>query len=317
MAFLGGIFGGGKGDKGRAAADAAVAAQEAARVKAEQDAAAAAEKERVRRETEQRNAANRANAMAAGRTRAMKAFTDLGADPNKYVADIDELLNYNAALLPANTEDYTAQFGNPFVDSVINTVLTRERGGYERALRDAFGTDYADRTFSTTADDPYVNAILSGQKTEALATLDRAKKRGQLDDTGFATGTERIGQLEKSGFSLANSLSDAVIGNYRSDINSQIQDAFGQAGSVGVGQSFDPSSYIGRVNQRTGEFQNRLEGDVYGALQGQQFFDIGDIITRGGMAQGVANPTPAYLDTLAANEQRRNTVRGAGQGGTF
>ncbi|CAB4150544.1 hypothetical protein UFOVP568_42 [uncultured Caudovirales phage] len=307
---------GGNGAAEMAAAQEA-ADREAARVRAEQAAAAKAETDRLRIEAEQRNAARRTEAMGAGRTRAMKALTDRGVDPNKYAADIEERLNYNASLLPSNTEDFTAQFGDPFVDSVINTLQTRERGNYTRALRDAFGTDFADRTFSTTADDPFVDAIINSQRGEAVNTLDRARLRGQLDDTGFAGATARIGSLEKAGRSTAQGLSDAVIGNRRSDINSMIQDAFGQAGSVDIGQAFDPSSYINRVNQRVGEYQGNLEGDVNAALQGQQFFDIGDIITRGGEAQGVANPTPAFLDTLAANEQRRQTPRGAGLGGTF
>ncbi|CAB4163759.1 hypothetical protein UFOVP810_54 [uncultured Caudovirales phage] len=306
------------GNNAAAMAEAQAAAdREAARVREEQARAAQAEAERVRLETEQRNAARRSEAIGAGRTRAMKALADRGVDPNRYAADIDERLAYNAALLPSNTEDFTAQFGDPFVDSVINTLQTRERGANTRALRDAFGTDFADRTFSTTADDPFVEAILGRQRTEAMNTLDRARARGQLDESGFTGATTRLGELEKAGRSTAQSLADAVIGNRRSDVNSMIQDAFGRAGSTELGQSFDPSSYINRVNQRVGEFQGNLEGDVTSALQGQQFFDIGDLITRGGEAQGVANPTPAFLDAQAARTQLRQTQRGAGQGGTF
>ena len=306
------------GNSAAAMAEAQAAAdREAARVREEQARAAQAEAERVRVETEQRNAARRAEAIGAGRTRAMRALSDRGVDPNRYAADIDERLAYNAALLPSNTEDFTAQFGDPFVDSVINTLQSRERGNYTRALRDAFGTDFADRTFSTTADDPYVDAILGRQRTEAADTLERAKARGQLNESGFTRAFERLGELEKAGRSTAQSLSDAVIQNRRSDVNTMIQDAFGRAGGVELGQSFDPSSYIGRVNQRVGEFQSGLEGDITSALSGQQFFDIGDIITRGGQAQGIANPTPSYLDALAARTQLRETQRGAGQGGTF
>jgi hypothetical protein len=108
-----------------------------------------------------------------------------------------------------------------------------------------------------------------------------------------------------------------VIQNRRADINTQIQDALSRAGSVELGQSFDPNSYISRINQRVGEFQSNLEGDIGAALAGQQFFDIGDVITRGGMAQGVANPTPAFLDAQAARDQLRQRERGTGQGGTF
>ena len=304
------------GDGGAAAAQAAYDQQQAEmRRQAAIEAQQRAEEERIR--TEQANAARRSAAMEAARTRTAAALRDRGVDPTRYTSDIEERLNYNASLLPSNTEDFTAQFGDPFVDSVINTLQSRERGNYSRALRDAFGTDFADRTFSTTADDPFVEALLGRQRTEAQDMLNRAKARGQLDDTGFSRAFERLGELEKAGRSTAQSLSDAVIQNRRADINNMIQGAFGRAGGVELGQSFDPNSYIGRVNQRVGEFQSNLEGDIGAALQGQQFFDIGDVITRGGMAQGVANPTPAFLDAQAAREQLRQRERGTGQGGTF
>lgn len=265
----------------------------------------------------QRAAANRTTAMDAARTRALSALRERGANPDDFVDVVNERLNYNASLLPDNTEDFTAQFGDPFVESVVSAARDRGRNAATRWWDSTVGADPEERIFTNNLDDPYVDRILGQQRTEAMNTLNRAKARGQLDDTGFASAVTRIGELENAGRSTAQNLSNAVIANKRSDFRSLLDRGKAAAGSLDFGQSFDANDWSKRLQSRATELTGGIEGDVSAALSGQQFFDIGDIITKGGQAQGVANPTPAFLDAQAAREQLRTRQRGTGQGGTF
>lgn len=267
--------------------------------------------------TTERAAQSRTAAMDAARTRTFNTLRDRGLNPDDYADVVNERLNYNASLLPTNTEDFTGQFGDPFVESVVNTIRDRGRSDASRWFTNNVGNDMPDRVFTNTLDDPYVDAIIGRQRTEAMEAVERAKKRGQLDDSGFAGAVSRIGDLEKSGRATAQSLSNAVVANKRADLGSLIERGKATAGSLDLGQAFNPGEWSNRIQSKATELQQGLEGDVYSALGGQQFFDIGDIITKGGAAQGVANPTPAFLDSQAAREQLRQRQRNAGQGGTF
>ncbi len=294
----------------------------------ERENAAKAEAERLRVEQERaaqeaktdaanRAAANRSAAMSAARTRAMKSLESRGVNPYDYMDTIDERLNYNASLLPATTEDFTGQFGDSFVDAVTSSIRDKSRNQATRWFDTNIAPNYEETLFSSTMDDPYVDSILGRQKQEALDTVTRARSRGQLDELGFTGAVNRIGELEKSGRSTAQSLSDAVLANKRSDLRKLIDQGKSAAGSLELGQTFNPQDWSGRIQSKAKELGSSIEGDVYGALSGQQFFDIGDVITKGGQAQGVSNPTPAFLDAQASREQLRQKQRGAGQGGTF
>lgn len=260
---------------------------------------------------------NRSTAMDAARTRTLNTLRDRGVNPDDYVDVVNERLSYNASLLPANTEDFTGQFGEPFVDSVVSTIRDRGRNRATQWFDQNIGEGYEDTLFTNTQDDPFVDSVISRQRSEAEQAIQRARARGQLDDSGFTGAVNRIGELEKAGRSTAQSLSNAVIANKRSDLRSLIDRGRSTAGSLDIGQSFNPDEWSGRIKSKAEELGQGIEGDVYSALGGQQFFDIGDIITKGGQAQGVANPTPAFLDSQAAREQLRQRQRNAGQGGTF
>jgi hypothetical protein len=79
-------------------------------------------------------------------------------------------------------------------------------------------------------------------------------------------------------------------------------------------------SYDTQIAGKQAEFGKNLEGDTNAALSGQSFFDIGDILNKGGIAQGAINPSVISDSPIAINTSAKNQnllQRGAGGGSVF
>ena len=280
----------------------------------------AEEQARAEAETARRTAefnTNRDNAISGFRSRSEQRLRDMGLDPAGYSSLIESAIAGGRSATP-NLDPNPAQF---FTDNLLDTQIGRMQGdrraNYTRQATSAFADNFENGLFSDTADDPFIDAVLGRQRGEAVRALDLARQRGSLDQTGYDAATARLNEMERAGRSTANTLGGSVIQGYRQQVRDIGDRAREGASGYTLGGNFDLGGYTSELNNRVGDLRGRLEGDVNNALAGQNFFDLGDILTRGGSAQGPVNPRTSLTDILAERERVRNTDRGIGGSGTF
>lgn len=252
-------------------------------------------------------------------TRGLGMVEKRGLDPKQYEGVIKSTLDATRA----GISQKDANPGQYFTDSVIENALARERDNlrsrYTNEVTKRFSPGFEQSYFTGNSDDRFIDDILGRQKQEATSYLDRAKSRGTLDESGFAAAMRRIGEMESTGRATANKLGDSVLQGNRTRLTDIANQAKSQAGSYELGQDFSSSLYDNRFNETLGNLNSNLEGDIRGVMEGQKFFDVADLIARGGSLQGAVNAPTESLDAIAAREKLRNTPRGIGMapGGTF
>lgn len=261
--------------------------------------------------------ANRDNAIAGFRSRSTQRLRDMGLDPDAYASLIENAIVNGRSAIP-DRDPNPAQF---FTDSLLDTQISRTQGdrraNFTRQAAGAFGDNFETGLFDDTADDPFINAVLGRQRGEATRALDLARQRGSLDQRGYDAAIARLDEMESAGRATGNTLGGGVIQGYREQLRGIGNRARDAAARYTLGGDFNLNSYTNELNSRVGDLRGRLEGDINTALDGQSFFDLGDILTRGGSAQGPVNPRTSMADVLAERERVRNTNRGVGWGGVF
>lgn len=250
------------------------------------------------------------------RGRAAGRLSARGLDPTQYNYLIENAIASGRNAMPDLAENPGQYFTDALLDSAIGRSESDRRASYTTQANRAFTPNFERGLFQDTADDPFIDAILGNQRSEAVRSLDLARSRGSLDQTGYDAAMTRLGEMEQAGRSTANNLGGAVIQGYRSRAGEVGNRAREAAGGYNLGGDFNLGGYQSELNSLVGSLNNNLQGDINSALAGQQFFDLGDILTRGGSAQGPVNPNtlPAFM---AERERVRNAERGVGGGGTF
>jgi hypothetical protein len=267
----------------------------------------------------QADATARTNSFNTGlenvRSSAKRMVEGRGLNYADYEGDVEQAIaraNQNVSADEINPGKY-------FTDDIITAALGRrrddERTRYTNQVAQRYAPGFENQYFSDASDDPFIEQALGAQRNNAVGFLNRAKSRGQLDDTGFQAAMTRLGEMDTTARSTAQSLGSAVLQGNRTRLTDIANNAKSAAGQYELGQAFDPSTYDTRFNETLTGLQSRLPGDVLGALEGQKFYDTGDLILRAGSASGSTNPLAESPEALAAAEKRRNLPRGIGQGG--
>lgn len=285
-----------------------------------------AEKARIREEekaaqlkTEQEAAfgTNLSNAETSARNRAQRTLTQRGLNPQDYMNLIEGAISDQRVMVPQRDPN-PAQY---YTDDFINNVLTNEQAGrrsqYIRDVDKVYSPGFENNLINDTVDDPYIKHVLDNQRLSAQQQIDRAKARGNLDDTGYSGAMTRLDDLYKAGSATGQKLGGSVLQGYREKLRGVGDTARADAGRYELGGSFNPDIYNKQRDDTYNNFTSNIEGDMLGALGGTNFFDIGDIITQGGIAQGATNPRLEQPAILAQRKDKQDAQRGLGGQGTF
>lgn len=211
-------------------------------------------------------------------------------------------------------------FAPDIADTVLDRIRDQQRRDFTGALSEFAAPGFAQNLFPSQADDAILDAIFTEQYTPAADQLLRAFQRGNLTEQGYNAA---LAQLDTQGTAARSRLQDiggGVLATNRQALRDIAEGGFGQAGAFELGGTFDPTTIQDRITAEQADLTERLEGDIRGALGGEQLFNIEDLISRGGIAQGAQNPgagTPAVADALAQREEERRRRRGLGQQGVF
>lgn len=279
----------------------------------------AAEEERRKTEEAERRSTfttKMSEAQNTAREAARRRTTARGLSYDEFAPLFEQAITRQAGIVP----DLATNPGEYFTDSFIGNVLSQEetdrRARFGRDVRTAFDPNAADTAFADTMDDPFIDQIMGRQRGEAMTALDMAKKRGSLSEAGYTGALTRLGEMERSGRSTAQKLGGSVLSGYRNRIRNIGQEATQAAGSYQLGDAFNVDPFKTRFQTELESAKGSLAGDVTSALEGQNFFDIGDILTSGGNIQGPVNPQVDYA-ALLEREKTRNQARGVGTTGVF
>lgn len=262
---------------------------------------------------------NRQNSFNTGlqnvRNNARSTIANRGLNYDDYASTVEAAIAGANQKIGADDPNPGQYFNDNIIDSALGKLRDDRRASYTNQVNNRFAPGFEQNYFADTSDDQYIDAVMGQQRNDAINYVNRARDRGQLDNTGFASAMNRIGEMERTGRSTAQSLGNAVLQGNRTRLADVANTARTQAGSYELGQSFDPNVYDTRFNTALEGMTSSLEGDVRGALEGQKFFDVGDLILRAGAAQGSTNPAAESADAIAAREKRRDAPRGTGAGG--
>lgn len=283
-------------------------------------AARALELERQAQQAEQDRArylANLDSAFQGALNRGTSAISQRGLDPTLYEPNLRTELESIRASVPFLDPNPGSYFGSNIADVVLDRARDVQRRNFTNTISEFASPGFATELFPGTADDAVLQAILQEQFEPANLQLERARSRGNLTQSGFDAALSALQGQRSAGEARLQDIGGGVLSGYRDQLRDVAESGFGRAGSFELGQTFDPSSVRGQIETLTGELQGRLPGDIRNALGGEQLFNIEDLISRGGIAQGAQNPTPALIDAFVKREDERTKKRGLGQQGVF
>lgn len=214
----------------------------------------------------------------------------------------------------------SAFFAPDIADIVLNRARDQRRREYTNALQGFAAPGFARELLPNTADDAILDAILNEQFTPASDQILRAFQRGNLTQTGFNTARDQLQSQRETAQSRLQDVGGGVLTNFRNELRGIADTGYNRAGTFELGQVFDPESIRGDILSTADDLRSRLGGSVRGALGGEQLFNIEDLISRAGIAQGAQNPgaaSPAVAEALANREKERAKPRGLGSQGVF
>lgn len=288
--------------------------QEEARRVREEERRLAEEEKQARRE---KYTTELSRARASALNRGMETLSQRGLNPDEYGGVVHSALENQLLLVPQDDPSPGSYFTDEFIANALNKEQSGRRSQYVRRVDELFKPNFEQQFIAPTMDDAYIEDILKGQREEAMLQLNRAKARGNIDDIGYTASLRRMDDLFKAGTSQGQQLGDAVLQGYRTDLRNIGSSAREKAGQYELGASFNPDDYLTERDTRLSDINSRLEGDIRGAVGSQKFFDIGDILTRGGLTQGAVNPRLDLPAILAQRTTKQDAERGIGGAGTF
>jgi hypothetical protein len=203
-------------------------------------------------------------------------------------------------------------FGNDLFENVLGETRTGQRSkltkGYESEVPQGFESTY----IPDTADDALINSIIGEQFGEAGEYLNRAKARGTLNDVGYNTANRALGQQRAGAVERANQLGLGVLETGRTSLKDIDKQARQGITNWDFGDSYDPSSWSGKIKSGASSFTGGLEGKLRNTFGETEFFDPEALIAKGGKAQGAVNPGASALQDAMTEEERRRTAGSVG-----
>lgn len=242
-----------------------------------------------------------------------------GLEGDEYNNIIQQAILGASQSVPYLADNPGAYFADSIFDQALNQYQSGQRDQYTRGVDQFFRPGFDSVAFADTADDTILADILNSQRGDATRAIEMARSRGNLDSTGYNAAMSELDRMFNAGMSTAQTLGGGVLSNYRQQLKDIGGEARSAASGYTLGGNFDLGDYTNRYESTLGDLQGRLAGDITSALSGQNFFDLGDILTRGGNAQGPINPRTTLPSLLAERERVRDSERGqnTGSAGTF
>lgn len=279
---------------------------------------AAAEAEAARAREAELRAQARSSAVSGAAQSARDYFANRGLDPNVYGSNIDAAIN--DILSRVNEADPNP--GSYFNDVGANVYSDLESAGRNRALTSVdqrFGPDYASGRIGSNVADPYIEDILQSQRGDVDRYINNLLARGVIKESGAEAARKDVGRQEATAKEKLRGIGESTIASGRGGIEDIIGQARSAAGSVRLGQNFDPSSYESRVNESINSFLSGLPNAIQSQVT-EPLFSVGDLPALAGAASGAQNTNfdpKAIAGVYQTEEEKKKKKEEAAPTGTI
>lgn len=207
--------------------------------------------------------------------------------------------NARMGIAPTDENPYASYGTRSAFNEALETAQGTYRGDLNRQLQEIAPDDFAYTLFADAADDLILQEILDQQRADALAIIDQAKARGQLNQVGYDRALAGLTQQAEAGMADLQDLGLGVLSGYRDQLNALRDDYATRIGTADFANPLTFDVFQNRLDQTTSDLNNRLRGDVFRAVGDQSFFDPSTIISSSGAIQGFYNPSSAQQNTGA------------------
>lgn len=248
-------------------------------------------------ETKKTELANLRNTVSTGaKDRTSQYLQSMGLDPTQYGSDIDSSIQSILSGINPADENPGSYFQTAPKDIYGDLNRTFQQKN-QRSVDQLFTPNYDTSRISSTMDDPIIAQILGEQRGSADQIIQNMLKRGVLTGTG-ATGAEADLDRQAAGVrTKLNTIGDTVLSGGRQKLTDVANKARTDAGTLNIGQAFDPASYTNNADQVFNDFVASLGDNIKSNVQGN-LFQTNGLAAIGGAAQGAGNT--AYNPKAAA-----------------
>lgn len=260
-----------------------------------------------------------AKAVAGATSTGNSYLASRGLSPDQYAPQIAQIIADTKAKVPDLDANPGQYFTSDTFASGMNDYQTAQRANNNSKVTGTFTPGFETSYIPRNSIDSIVNDILTGQTNTAQQQIDFQRKRGLLNDAGYNTAEQKLGDQGQAARSTLTGLATGVLNKDYSDLTSIVGNAGNAANAWSLGNpdfSLDP--YKQQVQDTATRDLSNLGGDVKSALGSTQLFDIPSIIAAAGITQGPQNLTT--VDTapgIPFSQKKNNVNRGLGSNGGF
>jgi hypothetical protein len=139
-----------------------------------------------------------------------------------------------------------------------------------------------------TIDDPYLAGIDAEQRGNADSIIKNMLDRGVITATGYGAAQGDLDRQEAGVKSKLNEFGTGVVAGGQQQLRDVANNARTTAGTLQLGQQFDPNSYGSQADQVFNDFINTLGDQIRSKVTGNMFNTTG-LAALAGAAQGAGN----------------------------
>jgi hypothetical protein len=223
-------------------------------------------------------------------------FSSQGVDPSQYEGSIASQLNNIMSGISPTDENPGASFTGAG-QTIYDNLTTAGRAKAQNQVNQVFAPNYEMTRVPTTLDDPYLAGVESEQFTNADSIIKNMLDRGVLTTSGYNAAKTDLTNQEPGVKSRLNEIGTGLLTGEQQKLRDIANNARQTAGSVQLGQSFDPYSYSSQADQSFNDFIGSLGDQIRSQAPGNLFNTAG-LAAIGGAGQGAGNT--AYNPQAAA-----------------
>lgn len=214
-------------------------------------------------------------------------FSQLGLNPDDYSSDIDQRLQDILSGISSSDENPGSYFRTA-PQSVYGDLTTARQQKLQSDLDRMFAPNFETSKIGMTIDDPYLQDIEHEQRGAADAIIRNMVKRGVLTNTGASAAFNDLENQTAGVRGKLRSFGDATVAGGQSQLADIANKARQAAGTVKLGQQFDPTKYTTDADQIFSDFVSSI-GDQIRAKVPTNLFKTTNLASIGGAAQGAGN----------------------------
>lgn len=208
---------------------------------------------------------------------------------------------------------------------------------YQRRLMNQYlsGGDFAEgwqkNIWTDQSDDEGINNYISDKYNSTLDQLDRALKRGAINQYQYDLGLKDLGNQRNTMDSRAQILGQNVLNTYRNDLTKKYNDIVGYVNGKDTDGDGKPDDYTdayslhsygydprNSFNTAYTEQQNLFDNALLDQLQDLGGFDISQLIADAKVASGINNSmSDNLLNAIEDRENKKDQQIGLGNQGLF